>query len=398
MDLLPGSQAQKPSGLKLPPTATFNPESGAWEETDAHRLAQRAKQISYGKVTLGHRNYVVTVPHHERQDGNEYHPHTPRVDQVCSKRSWDAQIGKWRRMLHAWDQGPAAGAGRPADDFGPSPTAAAEQPAPAPAFVPRQPSLPTQSCFVSIPTNTQPHTNTLDFPHAPSCPNAHEADLLNRERNKESQLPPLKIKCLLVNDTAQHFKLVVSPKNIPFFPFKMLVEEKVKRTVSKIFYTDEDGDAIAADDDMSLKVFLNGAGSVHAPKLFLHVKDELPAETSLASDIQDAFKVVTRHFRFTEGQSKELLQTLLTCPQTPLSGPSGMPPLLSPPASVATVRSKHSQQRAPLQSISPNITPQRQALLSCLPSSLLRSPWSGLNINTDKTPSPLRAQMSLLLD
>ena len=30
-------------------------------------------------------------------------PVTPDVHQVCSKRAFDGQVRKWRRMLHAWD-------------------------------------------------------------------------------------------------------------------------------------------------------------------------------------------------------------------------------------------------------------------------------------------------------
>lgn len=30
-------------------------------------------------------------------------PKTPNKYQVCSKRSWDGQIRKWRRMLHFYD-------------------------------------------------------------------------------------------------------------------------------------------------------------------------------------------------------------------------------------------------------------------------------------------------------
>lgn len=30
-------------------------------------------------------------------------PWTPDKTQVCSKRSWDGQLCKWRRQLHAFD-------------------------------------------------------------------------------------------------------------------------------------------------------------------------------------------------------------------------------------------------------------------------------------------------------
>jgi len=31
------------------------------------------------------------------------HPKTPEKHQICSRRSWDGQIKKWRRQLHAFD-------------------------------------------------------------------------------------------------------------------------------------------------------------------------------------------------------------------------------------------------------------------------------------------------------
>ena len=31
------------------------------------------------------------------------HPETPDVKQICSKRSFDGQVKKWRRELHFWD-------------------------------------------------------------------------------------------------------------------------------------------------------------------------------------------------------------------------------------------------------------------------------------------------------
>eukprot|EP00959_Pyramimonas_sp_CCMP1952_P102344 2141001-Pyramimonas_sp.AAC.1 len=43
-----------------------------------------------------------------RRYNNPKHPVTPDVRQICSKRSWDGQVKKWRRALHEWD--PEAGA------------------------------------------------------------------------------------------------------------------------------------------------------------------------------------------------------------------------------------------------------------------------------------------------
>ncbi len=38
-----------------------------------------------------------------REDRGRQHPNTPDVHQVASKRAFDGQVKKWRRMLHAWD-------------------------------------------------------------------------------------------------------------------------------------------------------------------------------------------------------------------------------------------------------------------------------------------------------
>jgi hypothetical protein len=66
-------------------------------ETDHHRIAQRQKQIDYGKNTLAYDAFVAAVPRSERR---REHPATPPVTQLCSKRSYDGQVKKWRRMLH----------------------------------------------------------------------------------------------------------------------------------------------------------------------------------------------------------------------------------------------------------------------------------------------------------
>lgn len=67
---------------------------------DPHRLCQRQKQIDYGKNTLGYERYIEMVPRYKR---TKSHPRTPDIRQVCSKRSWDGQIRKWRRLLHEYD-------------------------------------------------------------------------------------------------------------------------------------------------------------------------------------------------------------------------------------------------------------------------------------------------------
>jgi len=72
-------------------------------ELDEHRLAQRQKQLDYGFKTVGYQKYLALVPKNHREPGNPQHPQTPRKEQKCSKRSWDGQVRKWRRALHAYD-------------------------------------------------------------------------------------------------------------------------------------------------------------------------------------------------------------------------------------------------------------------------------------------------------
>jgi hypothetical protein len=70
------------------------------KETDPRRLAQRQKQIEYGKATPGYQDYMKQIAKTKRKRED---PKTPNKYQVCSKRSWDGQVRKWRRMLHVYD-------------------------------------------------------------------------------------------------------------------------------------------------------------------------------------------------------------------------------------------------------------------------------------------------------
>jgi len=70
------------------------------KEEDEHRLYQREKQIEFGKNTDGYRSYRELVPKKKR---TREEPQTPDKYQKCSKRSWDGQIRKWRRLLHKYD-------------------------------------------------------------------------------------------------------------------------------------------------------------------------------------------------------------------------------------------------------------------------------------------------------
>lgn len=71
-------------------------------ERDAHRMEQRAKQLSYGENTTGYRNLLRAQELYPDLLRGCY-PVKPVVTQRCSKRSWDGQIKKWRRMLHMYD-------------------------------------------------------------------------------------------------------------------------------------------------------------------------------------------------------------------------------------------------------------------------------------------------------
>ncbi|KAM9965777.1 hypothetical protein ACTFIR_005951 [Dictyostelium discoideum] len=74
-----------------------SPKKTPLKETDPKRLAARQRQIDIGKMTAGYKNYIALVPKSKRKPTD---PKTPNKNQVCSKRSWDGQIKKWRRQLH----------------------------------------------------------------------------------------------------------------------------------------------------------------------------------------------------------------------------------------------------------------------------------------------------------
>eukprot|EP01127_Copromyxa_protea_P010661 TRINITY_DN2610_c0_g8_i1.p1 TRINITY_DN2610_c0_g8~~TRINITY_DN2610_c0_g8_i1.p1 ORF type:complete len:153 (+),score=25.67 TRINITY_DN2610_c0_g8_i1:29-460(+) len=72
-------------------------------ETNESRLKTRQNQIEIGKNTEGYRRYIAAVPKEKRERGNDDHPVTPNIHRSCSKRSFDGQLRKWRRLLHKWD-------------------------------------------------------------------------------------------------------------------------------------------------------------------------------------------------------------------------------------------------------------------------------------------------------
>lgn len=71
-------------------------------ETCPKKIASRQKQIEYGKNTTGYSLYISQISRNQRKRGGD-HPWTPNKFQICSKRSWDGQVRKWRRALHRFD-------------------------------------------------------------------------------------------------------------------------------------------------------------------------------------------------------------------------------------------------------------------------------------------------------
>ena len=75
------------------------------KEEDARRLAQRAKQVEFGKNTNGYENYVRAVPKRERK-GYQEHPRTPDITQEASKRKFDGIVHAARRAGRRHWRGP----------------------------------------------------------------------------------------------------------------------------------------------------------------------------------------------------------------------------------------------------------------------------------------------------
>lgn len=73
----------------------------AIEELTPERVEKRQRQIDIGKSTPEYAAYLTVVPRSKRIP--RLHPVTPNKNQHCSKRSWDGQVRKWRRLLHQFD-------------------------------------------------------------------------------------------------------------------------------------------------------------------------------------------------------------------------------------------------------------------------------------------------------
>ena len=100
---LPASSSQPSVGVS--PASSMSPGlSGASqqqqeESQESRRTAQRTKQIGYGMNTLGYKNLNKFVP----QNKLKGYPIPPNIYDKCSKRAWDGQVRKWRRLLHKFD-------------------------------------------------------------------------------------------------------------------------------------------------------------------------------------------------------------------------------------------------------------------------------------------------------
>ncbi|CAI5728331.1 hypothetical protein KXD40_007269 [Peronospora effusa] len=91
------NETQETIGMTLITVKTLADE----KETDSHRLAQRQKQIDYGKNTIGYDRYCAQVSKHQRRRGK--HPMTPDKTMRIGKKGFDGIVRKWRQALHKYD-------------------------------------------------------------------------------------------------------------------------------------------------------------------------------------------------------------------------------------------------------------------------------------------------------
>ncbi|CCI44066.1 unnamed protein product [Albugo candida] len=73
----------------------------AHETLSKRVLAQRQKQIDYGKNTIGYKRYRNMVTKENRRKHS--HPLTPDKGLNISKRRFDQVVRSWRRSLHKFD-------------------------------------------------------------------------------------------------------------------------------------------------------------------------------------------------------------------------------------------------------------------------------------------------------
>ena len=97
------SAFEKMSSVLLESWADMVSDEEAEAETvaaDQRKLLARKKQILYGKNTDGFRRVCELFP---LKANRPPALRPPDKFQTCSKRSWDGQVSKWRRILHIYD-------------------------------------------------------------------------------------------------------------------------------------------------------------------------------------------------------------------------------------------------------------------------------------------------------
>ncbi|OGV26409.1 MAG: hypothetical protein A3F18_03595 [Legionellales bacterium RIFCSPHIGHO2_12_FULL_37_14] len=73
-------------------------------EEEARRIEQREKQVNFGRVTQGYKNYYANKVMDNLDKFPELsRPKTPNKYLEISKRSMDAVFRAWRVELHKWD-------------------------------------------------------------------------------------------------------------------------------------------------------------------------------------------------------------------------------------------------------------------------------------------------------
>jgi hypothetical protein len=77
--------------------------SGEIEELTEARIANRQRDIDFGKAVPGYSNYLAAVPIEKRAPRNPVHPQTPDKYELMGKRRWQGLVKAWKKGLHAWD-------------------------------------------------------------------------------------------------------------------------------------------------------------------------------------------------------------------------------------------------------------------------------------------------------
>jgi hypothetical protein len=96
----PAGDARAPHLAAAPPADVAGQDQALDKDSEAHRLAQRQKQIDYGKNTVGYQNYLAAVPKEQRERFT--HPSTPDIHVQIGKRQWDGLVRRRPTACPAW--------------------------------------------------------------------------------------------------------------------------------------------------------------------------------------------------------------------------------------------------------------------------------------------------------